>query len=100
MHETLDITAKAKLAEYCRKNCIRRLSFFGSRLRGDFRPDSDLDVLVEFEPGYRIGLRYFEIENELSEFFGRKVDLNTPNFLSPDFRDNVVRNAEVQYGPT
>ena len=82
---------------FCRRNGIRRLALFGSILRDDFRPESDIDVLVEFEPGTRVGLRFFELERELSEILGRKVDLNTPGFLSPYFRDRVLSEAEVQY---
>jgi predicted nucleotidyltransferase len=86
-----------KLAGFCRKHHIRKLAFFGSVLRDDFRPDSDVDVLVEFEPGHVPGLEFFTIEAELSEFLDRKVDLNTPNFLSRYFRDQVVAEAEVKY---
>jgi predicted nucleotidyltransferase len=73
------------------------LAVFGSALREDFRPDSDLDLLVEFEPGHTPGLAFFGMEQELSELLGRKVDLNTPQFLSPYFRDKVLAEAEVQY---
>lgn len=66
-------------------------------LRDDFRPDSDLDVIVEFEPGRVPGLRYFAMERELSEILGRKVDLNTPGTLSKYFRDRVLVEAEAQY---
>ena len=66
-------------------------------MREDFRPDSDLDVLVEFEPGHTPGLAFFGMEQELSEVLGRKVDLNTPQFLSPYFREKVLAQAEVQY---
>jgi len=69
-----------KIIEFCRKNHIRKLALFGSVLRSDFRPDSDVDVLVEFEPGHVPGLGFFAMEAELSEILGRKVDLNTPNF--------------------
>ena len=85
------------LAEFCRRNHIRKLSLFGSVLRDDFRPQSDVDVLVEFEPGHVPGLRFFYFEAELSKLLGRKVDLNTPNFLSPYFRDRVLAEAQVQY---
>jgi uncharacterized protein len=71
-----------RLAGFCRRNHIRRLALFGSVLRGDFRPDSDVDVLVEFESGHVPGLRFFTLEKELSEILGREVDLNTPGFLS------------------
>jgi hypothetical protein len=86
-----------QLASFCRRHHIRRLSLFGSALRGDFGPESDVDVLVEFEPGARTGLRFFGIEQELSELIGRRVDLNTTAFLSPDFRDEVLAEAVVQY---
>lgn len=88
---------KERIAEFCRKNHIRRLALFGSVLRDDFGPASDVDVLVEFEPGTRTGLRFFGLERELSELIGRKVDLNTPGFLSRHFRDQVLAEAEVQY---
>ena len=88
---------KEKLAEFCRRNRIRRLAFFGSVLRDDFTPESDVDVLVEFEPGARVGLRFFGIERELSEILRHKVDLNTPGFLSKYFRDEVIAEAEVLY---
>ena len=86
-----------KVAEFCRANHIRRLALFGSVLRDDFREDSDVDVLVEFEPGHVPGLAFFRMERELSELLGRKVDLNTPGFLSDYFRDEVLAEAEVQY---
>jgi len=73
------------------------LSIFGSALRPDFGPESDVDVLVEFEDGHVPGFEFFEMEIELSEILGRKVDLNTPSFLSHFFRDRVLREAEVQY---
>ena len=88
---------KDRIAEFCRRNQIRRLALFGSVLRDDFGPDSDVDVLVEFEPGQTPGLRFFGMEIELSEILGRKVDLNTPGFLSDYFRDEVLAEAEVQY---
>ena len=87
-----------KIADFCRRHHIRKLAVFGSVLHGDSRPDSDLDVLVEFEPGHVPGLAFFGMELELSELLGRKVDLNTPQFLSPYFRDEVLAEAEVQYG--
>ena len=85
------------VARFCRRHGIRRLSLFGSILRDDFGPDSDIDVLVEFEPGARVGLRFFTIERELSRLLGRKVDLNTRGFLSRYFRDKVLAEAVVQY---
>jgi predicted nucleotidyltransferase len=86
-----------KITAFCRKHRIRRLALFGSVLREDFGPDSDLDVLVEFEPGHVPGLAFFAMEMELSELLGHKVDLNTPSFVSPYFRDQVLAEAEVQY---
>lgn len=88
---------KEALADFCRRNRIRRLAFFGSVLREDFTPESDVDVLVEFEPGARVGLRFFGIERELSEILKHKVDLNTPGFLSKYFREDVIAQAEVLY---
>jgi len=86
-----------RIADYCRRHHIRRLSLFGSVLRDDFRPDSDVDVLVEFDPGHTPGLDFFSMEEELSRIMGRKVDLNTPGFLSPYLRDRIQRESEVQY---
>ncbi len=89
---------KDRLAAFCGKHHIRKLSVFGSALREDFRPDSDIDVLVEFRPGHPVGfIRLAAIERELSEMFGRKVDLRTPADLSRYFRDEVVESAEVHY---
>jgi predicted nucleotidyltransferase len=88
------------IAEFSRRNHIRRLAVFGSALRDDFRPDSDLDILVEFEPDTRIGLRFFSLERELTELLGRPVDLNTPGFLSPHFRAEVIAEAEDLYVAT
>lgn len=88
---------KRKLAAFCKRHHIRRLALFGSVLRGDFGPSSDLDVLVEFEPGHTPGLEFFSIEEELSSIFGRKVDLNTPGFLSKYFRDRILSEAQDLY---
>ena len=96
-HAHIDIP-KERIADFCRRNRIRRLALFGSVLRDDFGPDSDVDVLVEFEPEARVGLlRLAGMEIELGELLGRKVDLNTPGFLSDYFRDKVLAEAEVQY---
>ena len=91
--------ASDKLAEICRKNGIARLSLFGSVLTDRFSDISDIDVLVDFQPGHPVGfLGMAALERELSLLFdGRKVDLRTPNELSPYFRDEVVKNASVQY---
>jgi len=86
-----------KIAEFCRKHRIRRLALFGSILRDDFTPDSDIDVLVEFEPGARTGFAFFGMQEELSKILGHKVDLNTPGFLSKYFRDEVMREAKELY---
>lgn len=86
-----------KIREFFQKHHIRKLAFFGSVLRDDFRTDSDADVLVEFEPGHTPGLAFFAIEKELSEILGRKVDLNTLHFLSHYFRERVVAEAEVRF---
>ena len=86
-----------KLSEFCRKHKIRRLALFGSVLRDDFRPESDVDVLVEFEADVCVGLSFFDIERELSEIIGRKVDLNTAGFLSKYFRSQILSEAEDQY---
>jgi len=88
---------RKQLAEFCRKNHIRRMAFFGSVLREDFRPDSDIDILVEFEPGHVPGFAFFTMQEELTRILGRQVDLCTPKFLSPYFRDQVIREAKVAY---
>ena len=86
------------LAQFCVRHHIRKLSLFGSVLKGTARPDSDVDLLVEFDAGCTPGLlRLAGMENELSDMLGRKVDLRTPADLSRHFRDEVVRTAEVQY---
>jgi predicted nucleotidyltransferase len=86
-----------RIEEFCRKHRIRRLALFGSILRDDFRPESDVDVLAEFEPGARTGFAFFGMQDELSGILGRKVDLNTPQCLSKYFRDEVLREAQVLY---
>ena len=88
---------KDKVAEFCRRNHIRKLAVFGSALRDDFRPDSDLDLLVEFAPGHIPGLAFFAMQAELSKTLGRPVDLNTPQFLSKYFRQQVEQEAQVIY---
>lgn len=91
---------REKLADFCRRHHIRRLSLFGSVLRDDFGPESDIDVLVEFEPGHVPGFAFIALETELSEILKRKVDLNTPNSLNHLFRNRVLREAEAQYVAT
>ena len=89
---------KERIAKFCRQNRVRRLSLFGSVLREDFGPESDVDILVEFEPGTRVGLiRLSGLEIELSNIVGRKIDLNTPGFLSKYYRDQILAEADVQY---
>jgi len=86
-----------QIAEFCRKHHIRKLSLFGSVIRDDFRPESDVDVLVEFEPGTVVRWGIVSIEAELSAILGRKADLQTEGGLSKYFRDEVIREAEPQY---
>ena len=88
---------RQQLIDFCRRNHIRKLALFGSALRDDFSPNSDLDLLVEFDPDHTPGLAFFAMQDELSALLGRPVDLNTPNFLSPHFRDQVLAQAEVLY---
>src|ERR1044071_5321469 len=92
--------SQQRLAEFCQRHGIQRLALFGSVLRDDFKPESDVDVLVEFKPGVRTGLRFFAMQDELSEILGRRVDLHTPECLSKYFRDRVLSEAVTQYGPT
>ncbi len=87
-----------RIAEFCRRHGIARLSLFGSVLRTDFTPQSDVDVLVEFLPGTRVGYFGFQdMEDELSELLGREVDLNTAKSLSRYFRDEVLHEARPLY---
>lgn len=88
---------RQQVAEFCSRHHIRRLALFGSVLRRDFGPGSDVDVLVEFAPGHTPGFAFFAIQEELSELIGRPVDLHTPGFLSPYFREQVRAAAEVLY---
>ncbi len=85
------------IAELCKRHHVRRLALFGSVLRHDFRPDSDVDVLVEFEPGKTPGFGFITIQDELSDLLGRKVDLNTPACLSRFYRDEVLGLAKDLY---
>src|SRR5260221_5452186 len=86
-----------RISEFCRRHHIARLSLFGSAIRDDFGPESDVDVLVEFEPGRSPGLDFFVMQEELTEIIGHRVDLNTPGWLSPYFRDHVVAEARPLY---
>jgi len=86
-----------RVTEFCRRHHIARLAVFGSVIRDDFSPESDVDVLVEFEPGKTPGLRYFTIQDDLTQLFGRRVDLNTRESLSVYFRDKVEAEAVPLY---
>ncbi len=87
-----------ELADFCQRHYIKKLAVFGSILRKDFGPDSDIDLLVEFEAGHIPGFAFFAIQDELAELLGREVDLNTPAFLSRHFRQRVQAEAVVLYG--
>ena len=86
-----------RIVDFCRRHHIRRLALFGSVLRDDFTPDSDVDVLVEFDEGHTPGFAYFTMQEELSDILGRRADLKTPNELSKYFRDEVLADAEELY---
>ena len=90
---------KQELAQFCRKYGLRKLSLYGSVLRNDFRSDSDIDVLVEFEPGQTIGLRIIDMEAELARLLGgrHKVDIVSAKYLNPRLRERILESAEVQY---
>jgi len=89
-----------QLKSFCQNHHIRQLSFFGSVVRDDFGPQSDIDVLVEIEPGHIPGFNFFLMEAELSQLLGRKVDLQTLNFLSPEIRHSVLAEAVPAYEQT
>ena len=90
-----------RIANFCQRHRIRTMALFGSVVRDDFTPESDVDVLVEFEPGSTPGLAFFsDLPDELSEILGRRVDLNTPQCLSPYFREEVLDEAETVYVST
>lgn len=90
--------SRQELAAFCRKHHIQKLSFFGSVLRDDFQPDSDVDVLVEFVPGRTPGLEIVDIEQELSRLLGaRQVDIVNPKWLNRRLKKRVLASAEVQY---
>jgi predicted nucleotidyltransferase len=88
---------RAQLVALCQQYHIRRLALFGSVLRNEFRPESDVDVLVEFETGYTPGYGFIRLQREIGKLLGRRVDLNTPKSLSRYFRDTVLAEAEVLY---
>ena len=89
---------RAAVRAFCQRHCIARLALFGSALRDDFGPESDVDVLVEFQPGHVPGLDFVSMERELSGLLqGRRVDLVTPKFLNERIREQVLREAEPLY---
>jgi predicted nucleotidyltransferase len=88
---------RQRIADFCRRHHVRRLALFGSVLREDFCAESDVDVLVEFEPGHVPGFAFFDLQEELTGILGRRVDLHTPGSLSRYFRDQVVSEAQDQY---
>ena len=94
MHSGLTIPQE-EIAALCRRHHIRRLSLFGSALRGTMTDASDVDLLVEFEPGHTPGVRFMTIQAELTTLLGRQVDLNTAGFLSEYFRDEVIATARA-----
>lgn len=97
MTTKIDIPS-GEVSEFCDRNGIRKLAFFGSVVREDFTPLSDVDVLVEFESGKRVGLITLAgMEIELSEILGRRVEMHTEQGLNPYFREDVLASAEVQY---
>ena len=91
------VIPQGKIADFCRRRHIRQLSVFGSALTDNFTPQSDVDILVEFKKGHEPGFDFFQMQLELSELIGRKVELHTAGFLSRYFRDAVAKQAEVQY---
>ncbi len=87
-----------RVADFCRRHRIRKLSLFGSVLRDDFRPDSDVDVLIQFEAGHVVGLDIMDIEEELSQLLGgRKIDLVNEKYLNRRLRSRILAEAQVQY---
>ena len=89
---------KERIKEFCKRHHIRKLSLFGSALRDDFSPESDLDILVEFDPAHIPGfIRLAGMEIELTEILGRKVDMRTAQDLSRYFRDEILNSSKVQY---
>jgi len=95
--DLISLQSSGMIKQFCQKHHIRRMSFFGSVVRDDFGPNSDIDVLVEFEPGYVPGFDFFSMEIELSRILERKVDLQTLHFLSPEIRNSVLSEAISAY---
>jgi predicted nucleotidyltransferase len=96
MPARIDIPSE-QIAEFCRRNRVRRLALFGSVIRDDFTSESDVDVLVEFEPRYAAGFVFFQMRRELTAMLGREVDMHTAASLSPYFRQEVLDEAEEIY---
>ncbi len=92
-----DLVTKDQIEPLCRKYHIRKMSLFGSVVRADFSTHSDIDILVEFEPGHIPGFDFFLIEAELSQLLGRKIDLQTRQFLSPEILESVLLEAVPVY---
>ncbi len=89
---------KGRIADFCQRHHIRKLALFGSVLRDDFRSDSDIDVLVQYEPGHAVGFRIFEMEEELSDILGgHKVDLVNEKYVNRRLRNRILQEAQVQY---
>ncbi|MEW6201545.1 MAG: nucleotidyltransferase domain-containing protein [bacterium] len=89
---------RERIAEFCRRHRVRKLMLFGSILRGDFGPDSDVDVLMEFKPGCTPGLGIVDVEEELSRILGgRRADIVNPKYLNRRIRDHVLATAEAIY---
>ena len=89
---------KKEIVDFCVRNHIRKLSLFGSVLTGEFRPDSDIDVLVIYDPQYPVGFRIFRMEEELSSLFdGRKIDIVNEKYINPRMKERVLTGAEVLY---
>lgn len=86
-----------KISEICRRYSVAELAVFGSAARGELGPESDLDILVEFQPGVTWGLEYFSLEQELAEAVGRRVDLATKKWLRPEVRSSILRDALIVY---
>ena len=94
-HVSID---RGAVSAFCQRHHITRLALFGSVLRDDFSPDSDVDVLVEFQAGHVPGFNFISIEREFSRLLrGRRVDMVTPKFLHPRIRDQVLNSAEPLY---
>jgi predicted nucleotidyltransferase len=100
MTSTVINISPRQLESFCRKHHIQRLAFFGSVVREDFGPHSDVDVLVTFELGHTPGFGFFLIEAELSQLLGRKVDLQTASFLSPEIRQSALSESVMAYEQT